>query len=245
MAMNGPFARRANRAKELMPRFPEARPLLDLYLPTAALQQEIFDAHLPANLGPGPLLDFFAPLLEIVRRRGPGMLFHAGQNSPPSEDSLVAFWQGNRDVVEGAQFFVRALLQPWVTRLRATSVPLEQDWGAGESCPFCSAAPAAAVLRNDKRSLWCGLCGSEYGFAGAGCTCCGEPDDQRRATYCTEDAEHVWADACDTCGTYIKTIDLNADEEAVPAVEEMVTLGLNLWAEESGYRKREPNLLGM
>jgi hypothetical protein len=228
-----------------MPRFPEARPLLDLYLPTAVLQQEIFDARLPASAGPGPLLDFFPRLLEIVRRRGPRQLFHAGEKTPPSEDSLVAFWQGERDAVEGAQFFARALLQPWVTRLRTTSAPLKQNWRTGECCPFCSSAPAAAVLRNDTRSLWCGLCGGESGFAGVGCTCCGEPDESRRAAYRTEDAEHVFADACDTCGTYIKTIDLNADEDAVPAVEEMVTLGLNLWAEESGYRKREPNLLGM
>jgi hypothetical protein len=228
-----------------MPRFPEARPLLDLYLPTAALQQEIFDARLPASLGPAPLLEFFPRLLEIVRRRGPKSLFHAGEATPPTELSLVAFWQGERDIREGAQFFARALLQPWVAMLRATSAPLEHDWEAGESCPFCSAAPAAAVLRNGRRSLWCGLCGGECGFAGAGCTCCGEADESRRAAYRTEDAEHVYADACDTCGTYIKTIDLNMDEEAVPAVEEMVTLGLNLWAEESGYRKREPNLLGM
>ena len=37
----------------------------------------------------------------------------------------------------------------------------------------------------------------------------------------------------------------DGDMGAVPVVDELVTLSLNIWAEESGYGKREPNLLGM
>ena len=51
--------------------------------------------------------------------------------------------------------------------------------------------------------------------------------------------------ACDTCRYYLKMIDLTADEDAIPVADELVTISLNLRAEESGYRKRAPNPFGM
>ena len=247
--MTGPFERRMERARELHPRFPEAAPLTQLYVPVLELQQEIFDAALPAILGPGRLLDFYPRLLQIVKRRGPEALAKAGEQWPPSEESLVAFWHGDRESSEGAQFFVRALLQPWAERLRASSPALEQEWGVGEGCPFCAAPPAAAVLRSEgdggKRSLLCSLCSGEWVFRRIVCPCCGETDKEKLPSYRSEEIAHVRVEACDTCRTYIKTVDLTVDGHAVPVVDELVTLSLNIWAEESGYGKREPNLLGL
>jgi FdhE protein len=50
-------------------------------------------------------------------------------------------------------------------------------------------------------------------------------------------------DACDTCRTYIKTIDLTRDGLAIPAVDDLATLPLDLWARERGYQRLYPNLL--
>ena len=47
------------------------------------------------------------------------------------------------------------------------------------------------------------------------------------------------------CGRYIKTIDLTKNGNAVPVVDELATLPLNLWAVEHGYKKLQPNLLGI
>ena len=48
---------------------------------------------------------------------------------------------------------------------------------------------------------------------------------------------HVCVEACDSCGRYIKAVDLTVDGRAVPLVDEIATLPLNIWAEEHGYSK--------
>jgi len=40
-------------------------------------------------------------------------------------------------------------------------------------------------------------------------------------------------------------VDLTKNGHAVPVVDEIATVALNIWAEEHGYSKLEPNLLGM
>ena len=244
--MSGPFSRRLQRARELAPGFPEAAPLLTLYLPVVELQQEIYDAALAGSAGPAPLLEFFPRLQALVKRYGPSPLARAAE---PTEESLLAFWQGERKSTDGTQFYARALLQPWAERLRAASPANEQEWTAGEGCPFCAAAPGAAVLRPEgdggKRSLSCSLCAGEWLFRRILCPYCGETDREKLPSYRSEAIPQVRVEACDTCRCYLKTVDLTVDGHAIPVVDELVTLSLNIWAEESGYCKHEPNLLGM
>ena len=52
-------------------------------------------------------------------------------------------------------------------------------------------------------------------------------------------------EACDHCRTYIKSIDLTKNGLAVPVVDELASVPLDIWAEEHGYTKLQPNLLGM
>jgi FdhE protein len=52
-------------------------------------------------------------------------------------------------------------------------------------------------------------------------------------------------DACDTCHSYIKSVDMTKNGRAVPVVDELATLSLSLWAQEKGYAKLEVNLLGI
>jgi formate dehydrogenase maturation protein FdhE len=45
--------------------------------------------------------------------------------------------------------------------------------------------------------------------------------------------------------SYTKSLDLTKNGHAVPVVDELATVALNIWAEEHDYAKLEPNLLGM
>jgi FdhE protein len=63
--------------------------------------------------------------------------------------------------------------------------------------------------------------------------------------YTAEELPHVRVEACDTCHSYIKTIDLTKDGHAVPVVDELAAIPLSLWAVEKGYVKVSPNLLGV
>ena len=44
---------------------------------------------------------------------------------------------------------------------------------------------------------------------------------------------------------YLQLVDLGRDPEAIPEVDELAGLPLDLWAQERGYRKLCPNLAGV
>src|SRR6266550_1006898 len=67
--------------------------------------------------------------------------------------------------------------------------------------------------------------------------CCGG-----RAT--AEDAPHVRVEACNTCKFYLRTIDLTRDGNAIPLVDDLAAVAHTLWANEQGYTRLQPNLLG-
>ena len=52
-------------------------------------------------------------------------------------------------------------------------------------------------------------------------------------------------DCCDSCKTYIKTVDLTLNGHAEPIVDELASAPLDLWARDRGYAKLQKNLLGM
>ncbi len=52
-------------------------------------------------------------------------------------------------------------------------------------------------------------------------------------------------EGCETCGRYTKSIDRSTDMRRVPEVDDVATLGLDLWAEEQGMTRGEPGLLGL
>lgn len=52
-------------------------------------------------------------------------------------------------------------------------------------------------------------------------------------------------ECCDSCKTYIKTVDLTNSGRADPVVDEIASAPLDLWAREHGYAKVHPNVLGL
>jgi len=69
------------------------------------------------------------------------------------------------------------------------------------------------------------------------------PAETRRAQ--AGQLDHMRVEACETCKTYIITVDLTKNGLAVPLVDELAAIPLDLWAQEQGYSKLQPNLLGM
>ena len=116
-------------------------------------------------------------------------------------------------------------------------------------CPRCAALPVAAVLREEghgaKRFLLCALCLQEWECLRIVCPACGEQDFDKLPVYTAEQFSHVRIDACDRCHHYVKTIDLTKDGLAVPCVDDIASVSLDLWARERGYtRSQELNILG-
>jgi FdhE protein len=74
---------------------------------------------------------------------------------------------------------------------------------------------------------------------------CGEEEFDRLLYYSTDQFPQVRINMCETCHTYIKEVDLTKEPGAVPVVDEIATMPLDIVAIERGYRKLELNLIGM
>ena len=55
---------------------------------------------------------------------------------------------------------------------------------------------------------------------------------------------HLRIDACASCERYLLDADLSRDPRAVPEVDELAALPLDLYAAEHGLSKITPNLMG-
>ena len=161
------------------------------------------------------------------------------------------------------EFFPRAFLQP-IAEALATGAsggavpepaadaggPASGDAGARAACPHCGAAPLAAVLRDEpeargRRTLLCSLCLSEWAFPRMRCPSCGEERPDRRPHHVSETWPHVRLEECGSCRSYVKAIDLREVGLAVPVVDELASVDLDLWAAEQGLSKLRTNLLGL
>jgi formate dehydrogenase maturation protein FdhE len=204
------------RARLLATKFPESAHLLELYIQLTLLQEDIA-ADLPQDAQ--NLASFFPRLAKLV----PHIPF------PPTGDAERFFWH--------------VVMQPYAEHLRKPAGEV------GPNCPSCGSKPVVGVLRGEgdgaKRALICSLCGLEWPFRRLICANCGEEDKEKLPVYTAAQITYVRVEACDTCRTYLKSVDLTKDGFAVPQVDEIATVALNLWAEEHEYTKIETNLLGM
>ena len=53
------------------------------------------------------------------------------------------------------------------------------------------------------------------------------------------------AEACDSCRHYIKAVDLTLNGLAIPEVDELAAIPLDLWMREKDYVKLQSNILGL
>lgn len=138
-------------------------------------------------------------------------------------------------------------LQPFAEYLAERRDPPRFD-STPSCCPVCGSNPIVGVLRPEgdggKKSLICMLCSHEWTFRRIYCPACGEAREPQMGFYAAPEIPHVRVDVCDTCHSYLKTVDLTKMGRAVPVVDELATIPLDLWAREHGYEKLQMDLLG-
>jgi len=252
--MKWSFDSRIERAQHLADKQSSAREVLGYYRELAMFQKRVA-AHVQTNAATDvrALIEQFPALLDLLRRIGPQPVTEFAcahlQEDDAREKLLLEFWErGASDAApDSARFIAYILLQPYAEYL-ASRGDIQRDI-AEPSCPFCNSPPAVAVLRGEgdggKRSLICSLCATEWQYRRVLCPGCGEEDKDKLPIYIAQEFDYIRVDACDSCQTYIKSVDLTKNGHAVPVVDEISSVALNLWAEEHGYSKLEPNLLGM
>jgi formate dehydrogenase formation protein len=133
-------------------------------------------------------------------------------------------------------------------------------------------APPPESLAAGPRSLLCSRCGTSWPYPRLTCAACGERDTAKLTVIAEEGTEerrlsgstvrglrgrsesdagaagprfpHMRVDACTSCSRYLLSVDLGRDPRAVPLVDELAAIPLDLHAVESGFTKVVPNLMG-
>jgi FdhE protein len=147
-------------------------------------------------------------------------------------------------------YLSRAMLRPFVAVLRSASIAPHRLHAQGH-CPFCGGPPATSCRRGGSESdggarlLCCALCGLEWAFNRILCPACFEKDPSKLPTFARDGHPSARIEACETCGRYVKSIDTSQDPRAIPEVDDIATIALDLWAVEQGYTRIEPGLAGL
>lgn len=235
---------RIARAKELAGAYPAAREMLDFYQEIARFQKGIFeDVTASGETQVESLAGYFPEFLNLLRKIGPKSLAESGSRIADPGALLEECWSGKWP---DDWFFGRALVQPFAEALAARST-IDEQW-TGNVCPFCGSWPVAVVLRGEgggaKRWLLCSLCSVEWQFRRILCWNCREEDKEKLPVYTASEYSHVRVEACDTCRIYNKAVDLTIDGRAVPVVDDIATVDLDIWAEEHGYDRLATNIVG-
>jgi len=241
--------RRIARAQELAGVCLPAAEMLRFYAEIARFQKGVYEKLRSASQSSGvtALLPHLPSLLLLVKRIGPAPLAEAANKLAQDPALCKELLADRRSADAATEFFARCLLQPYTEHLASRSVIA--PGAVRPDCPACGDKPVVAVLRGEgegaKRSLLCSLCSTEWDFRRLLCPNCAEESEPKLPVYTVQEFPHVRIEACDSCHTYIKAVDLTKNGLAVPIVDELATVALNIWAEERGYTKVQPNLLGM
>ncbi len=268
----GKWDARIRRACDLRAIYPFAAEGLRFYERVAQFQKSLYE-EIPHEVGNkqsggapgirGHELDFyfllprFPAFLSHVEQGAPAPLAQSAKelrdsDSARRQEVLSRFWQAwpepSPDLHPAHALISWLFLQPFAEYLADHHGGIASE-GTPSRCPFCAGKPIVGALRTEgdgaKRSLICALCAKEWDYRRIVCPSCGEEDVHKLAVYSAKEIAHVRVEACDSCRTYLKTVDLTKDGHAVPVVDDLATTPLDLWASEHGYGRIQTNLLGI
>ena len=150
---------------------------------------------------------------------------------PGAKTSLAESWSDHP-----TSLAVGFALAPYLQRASEVILPHLDlaDWGQGH-CPICGGRPNFAILEKETgaRQLVCARCNSMWPYVRLGCPLCGSKEKQ--VYFPSEDGVYRLY-VCPDCNCYLKTMDLKeVYREVHPAVERLLTVGMDLAAHQEGY----------
>lgn len=183
---------------------------------------------------------------------GPPALAHAMQQPRGEAVAAVAAWLAGDRQPPVDEYLARAASAPVLESLGAAAGPLPRS-SRRAGCPRCGGPPQLSYLAESgeslvtaPRQLLCARCGGWWIHERLSCPACGEQSSSKRPTFADDERlAALSVDACETCRRYLIAVDGRKDPAAVPMVDELVALPLDLDARERGFAKIAPNLMGV
>jgi FdhE protein len=241
---------RIARAQKLATDAPASKDVLGVYTRVAKFQRAISNG---LNGSDHPditcLLDFVPDLQKLVNALGSvplqQKLQSMGRDTTRWSEMLLKYWEQQPEPESSSEAVIAyLLLQPYAQHVTGRMTVNSEN--TSPICPACANPAELSVLREynngAKRSLVCSLCSTEWEFRRVLCPNCGEQDKDKLPVFTAEQVNQARIEACDSCKTYIKCIDMTKDGYAVPQVDDLATLSLDFWAQEQGYQRQLPNM---
>jgi len=183
-------------------------------------------------------------------------------------EQLLAAWLEGAELVPAEQYLARATLRGALAATAADPAePADATPASGNvlRCPRCAGPPQLSFredtgekLVTPARRLQCARCLYSWPFSSTACAACGESGagkltihaeqrpglevargDRGNATF-----PHLRIESCDSCKHYLIDVDQCRDPRAVPEVDELAAIPLDLYAAELGLTKITPNVMG-
>jgi len=224
-----------------------ANPLLAKYIELLSIQDEMSSMLIKTCEGPDAtsdlaLLSYFneealRPLLAEAARRV------AASGLDLAETALVAslenLWRQVDEFEYPADFPARLVLEVFATEVSVW--PHREMETRRDHCPHCGFPVLCAILREAglgrSRSGCCSMCASEWCVPRLGCLHCGEQRSQNLPVFTFEDLPHIRVEACESCGGWLKSLDLTREAELLPLPDDVWSCAVDLWASEQGYAR--------
>jgi Protein involved in formate dehydrogenase formation len=254
------WTERRRRASELAERYPHAAQQLGLYAALLDVQEPAFHDALDRRPEGWELPAYVAErilprVVDCSVVHGPSALaeaaLHRWRGTGGAE--LIGAWLRDAELDPVSRYLARASASPVLEALGRGAGLDPGDTDDGRRCPICGGLPqvsylpgADEALLTAPRHLVCSRCQHAWIFARMTCAGCGEQSGSKLPIYGeSERFPHLRVDACDSCGAYLVTVDLRKAPDAVPIVDELAAVPLDLYAREQGKHKIVPNLMGM
>jgi FdhE protein len=141
-------------------------------------------------------------------------------------------------------FFAYSSIKPSVMlSAEQLSVYLKQQepWQQGY-CPICGSPPVLSLLEGEgQRSLICSFCWHNWPVKRVFCPFCNTTDSKILNYFFSENEKEYRVYTCENCKKYIKTIDTKNSERSIyPPLEHVVTMHLDMKANEMGFSSEYP-----
>jgi len=234
--------------------------MLRLYQALTVVQEAAFHEARSAMPRSEEIADFAAvrvlpAVVDATISSGPAGLRDGAISVFCSADlvSVVQRWLDQQPLTPFETYLARASASPLLEALSPHRDPPPQ--GGREiphRCPTCGGSPqlsyfavSGEALVSGPRYLVCSRCATNWVFSRMTCAGCGEATGTKLPIFQEQQRfPHARVDGCRSCRRYLLTFDLRRDTRAVPVVDEIAALPLDLYAIDQGLTKITPNLLG-
>jgi FdhE protein len=175
-------------------------------------------------------------------------------------EEMIQRWLDQQPLNPFETYLARASASPVLEALTTSTSAISppplagegQGGGMSKHCPNCGGLPqlsyfavSGEALVSGPRYLVCSRCANNWIFSRMMCAGCGESSGTKLPIYQEqEQLPHARVDGCQTCRKYLLTFDLRRETRAVPIVDEIAALPLDLYARDHGLTKITPNLMG-